>query len=160
MKKKDTIYVICLIILLLDQIIKAIVINNMALHQTIELIPHFFSIYYLRNTGGAFSILGSSTLLLTLISAIVVVLLNCYLLKEKKFSKISIVAYGLLLGGILGNLFDRMIYQYVIDYLSFQFGSYSFPVFNFADIAIVVGVILFGIDVIGGEVYEFKNRQR
>ncbi len=160
MKKKDTIYVICLIVLLFDQVIKGIVINNMVLHQTIELIPNFFSIHYLRNTGGAFSILGSNTLLLTLISVLVVVVLNYYLLKEKKFSKLAIMSYGLLLGGILGNLFDRLIYQYVIDYLSFQFGSYSFPVFNLADVAIVIGVVLFGIDVIGGEVCEFRSRKR
>ena len=65
-----------------------------------------------------------------------------YIKKLEVIDDIDIFTYSLLMGGIVGNLIDRIVYGYVIDYLSFKFGSYYFPIFNFADICIVVSVII------------------
>ena len=152
MTKKKLIYTIASIILLLDQLIKVIVVNNMELHQEIKIIKNFFSIYYVKNTGAAFSILGNQTLLLIVVSCLCLILIKEYIKKEKNITTISMTSLGLIVGGTLGNLFDRIIYHAVIDYLSFDIFKYSFPVFNLADIAITIGTFLL---VIG---YIIENR--
>ena len=139
MNKKKFIYSISFIVLSLDQIIKVLIINNMSLHQEIKIIPNFFSLYYVENPGAAFSILGNQTLLLIIISVICLILIKEYIKKEKDFTKLSIISLGMIIGGTIGNLFDRILYKAVIDYLSFNIFEYSFPVFNLADIAITVG---------------------
>lgn len=152
MTKKKLIYTIASIILLLDQLIKVIVVNNMELHQEIKIIKNFFSIYYVKNTGAAFSILGNQTLLLIVVSCLCLILIKEYIKKENNITTISMTSLGLIVGGTLGNLFDRIIYHAVIDYLSFDIFKYSFPVFNLADIAITIGTFLL---VIG---YIIENR--
>lgn len=142
MDKKKFIYSISFVVLLLDQLIKIIVTNNMSLHQEITVIPNFFSLYYIKNTGAAFSILGNQTLLLIVISAFILILIKEYIKKEKDFTKLSIISLGMIIGGTLGNLFDRILHKSVIDYLAFDIFKYSFPVFNLADIAITVGAAL------------------
>ena len=148
---KKHIYGITLGVLLLDQLIKQLIINNQGI-LPITVIPSFFKISYVENTGGAWGILGNSTWILTIISVIVIILLNQYLAKEKKFSHLSTISYGLFMGGLLGNLVDRIAYQYVIDYLDFKIFSYDFPVFNLADICLVVSVFLLIIEMIGREI--------
>lgn len=142
MNKKKFIYSISFIVLVIDQIIKLTVVNNLTLHQEVEIIPNFFSLYYVKNTGAAFSILGNQTLLLVLVSVVCLILIKEYIKREKEFTKLSIASLGMIIGGTLGNLFDRILYKSVIDYLAFDFFKYSFPVFNIADIAITVGAAL------------------
>lgn len=143
MKEKfKNILVFSLIFIFLDQIIKIIISNKMVLNQSIVLIKKFFSIILVHNTGAAFSILTGSRLLLIFIGLIAIFLLCVYILKQKEIDDFDIYTYSLLLGGIVGNLIDRIVYGYVIDYLSFSFGNYNFPVFNFADICIVISVVL------------------
>ena len=81
-----------------------------------------------------------------------------FLLKNKKFSWFNIIFYSLLIGGILGNLFDRIIYGYVVDYLDFYIFGYNFPIFNVADMCIVVAVILAMIDIIRSENDEVRSK--
>lgn len=138
---KTKIYVIALILLLVDQLVKLIVKSTLHLHQELIIIKNFFSIHYLQNKGAAFSILQDKTLLLIII-AIVYVAIMVYYIKKETFSNLSSIALGLILGGILGNLIDRIIYTKVIDYLSFSFFGYNFPVFNIADVGITVGAFL------------------
>lgn len=64
------------------------------------------------------------------------------------------------MGGILGNLVDRLLYGYVIDFLSFNFGTYQFPVFNFADMGIVIGIVALFIEICRGDIYGRCNRRR
>ena len=156
MDKKKFIYSISFVVLLLDQLIKIIVMNNMSLHQEIAIIPNFFSLYYITNTGAAFSILGNQTLLLIIISAFILILIKEYIKREKDFTKISILSLGMIIGGTLGNLFDRILHKSVIDYLAFDIFTYSFPVFNLADIAITVGAGLLLLSYIL-ENYKKKN---
>ena len=147
MKNKKLIYTIALITVLLDQVIKYLIMNNMALHQEIKLIPNFFSLYYLKNTGAAFSILGNKTILLILVSIFCLIIIKNAIKKLKRTNTLNIISLGIMTGGIIGNLFDRVLYKSVIDYLSFNIFNYSFPVFNLADIGITVGAILLIIDL-------------
>lgn len=147
MKNKEDIYKILTIVLIIDQGIKLIVQQKMVLNQVITIIPKFFSLCYVQNTGAAFSILKDSTVLLTIIAAVILAILSEYIKKEKHFSKLAILSFGLLTGGIVGNMIDRILHHAVIDYLSFEFFSYSFPIFNAADIAITVGVCLLIVDM-------------
>ena len=140
--------------LVLDQIIKIIVITNMDLYDSINIINNFFNITYVRNTGAAWSILSGNTMLLSVIALVALVLMYFYCIKDKLLTNFESISYGLLIGGAFGNLIDRMIHGYVIDYLDFKIFNYDFPVFNLADICIVIGVILICISLIGGELNE------
>ena len=157
MKNKKLIYTLGMSFMLLDQIIKLLVTKNMNLFQEITIIPKFFSLYYLKNTGAAFSIFGNKTLFLIIISIISLIVLKNYIEKLKRVTNLTIISLGIMLGGIMGNLFDRILYKSVIDYLSFNFFGYSFPVFNLADIGITIGAILLIIDLILEEKEENKK---
>ena len=148
MNNKNKIYYITSLVLLIDQIIKIIVNNCMRLFDEIKIIPNFFSIYYVKNTGAAFSILEDNTTLLIFITVIFILIIHKFIKKEKNFTKLSTISLGMVLGGMFGNLIDRIIHQGVIDYLSFNIFGYGFPVFNFADIGITVGVSLMILDMI------------
>lgn len=136
---------------LLDQIIKILVILNMNLYQSINIINNFFKITYVRNNGAAWSILSGSRFFLITISIIACFLIYFYFIKNKELKKPEIFSYGILLGGTIGNLIDRIIHGYVIDYLDFKIFNYDFPIFNIADICIVIGIIFICIIMIGGE---------
>ena len=114
----------------------------MHLNQEIVIIPKFFSIHYLKNTGAAFSILRDNTIILIIISIIMLYIINKFIDKEKKINKNQKLYIGIIRGGIFGNLIDRIAYRGVIDYLSFTIFKYNFPVFNLADMAITIGVVL------------------
>lgn len=151
MNKKEDIYKITCIVLLLDQFIKYLVNKFMEVNTSIKVIPNFFSIFYVRNTGAAFSILEDNTILLILISVIFIVILDRYIRTKKSFNKLTCFSLGIIMGGIFGNLLDRIIYHSVIDYLSFNVLKYSFPIFNLADIGITIGTVLLIIDVLKEE---------
>ena len=151
MKVKKNIYIITLILVILDQVVKRIMINSFSLLEVKEIIPDFFYFTYVENTGAAWSILEDSTFFLTIISAICLILLNRYLMKKNTFSHLEEWYYGLIMGGILGNFIDRVVRDGVVDYIGFQFGNYSFPIFNIADMAIVIGVGLALLEMIKGD---------
>ncbi len=141
-KNKNKVYLTSVIVLLIDQIVKLLIKTNMNLNEEISIIPNFFSIQYLKNTGAAFSILENQTILLAITSIICISVIIYYLKKEENLTTAMYLSFGLVLGGILGNLIDRIFYQGVIDFLSFQIFNYNFPVFNIADIGITIGVLL------------------
>ena len=138
--KRLTIY--SMIFLIIDLIVKIIVVNFMKVYDTIKVIPNFFSIMYVRNTGAAFSILEDSRLFFIIITFIALICIYLFFIKDKILRKYQIFCYSMLIGGIIGNFVDRVIYGYVVDYLSFNIFGYNFPVFNLADIFIVVAIIL------------------
>lgn len=152
--KKDNIYFIAFMGIVLDQFIKFIVRSHMEVLQTIPVIPHFFSITYIKNNGAAWGILGDATILLILISFIAFYFLLKFIREEKNMNTLKVISFGFILSGIVGNLFDRLFYHAVTDYLDFTIFSYHFPVFNLADIMIVVGGILVFIELVRSEVYE------
>ena len=150
-KNKEKIISISAIVIIIDQIIKILITSKMSINQEIEIVPNFFSILYLKNKGAAFSILQNQKLLLVVISLIVLYILNKYIDKTKIINKLSIISLGFIIGGIIGNLLDRLIQDGVIDYLSFGINNYFFPVFNIADTFIVTGVILLILGMIKEE---------
>lgn len=102
------------------------------------IIPGFFSLIRVHNTGAAWSIFSDNIFFLIFISLVALIMIYLFFIKNNILTKVEQVIYGILIGGVLGNLIDRVIRGYVIDFFSFQFGSYAFPVFNFADIFIVI----------------------
>lgn len=141
-KSKKIIYLITIITIIIDQLVKILVKTNMHLHQEINIIPNFFSLHYIKNTGAAFSIFNDQTTFLIITTAVFLVIMSHYIKHENNFTKLSIISLGILLGGMFGNLIDRIIYSGVIDYLSFTIFNYNFPIFNIADIGITVGTFL------------------
>lgn len=133
------------IFVLIDQIIKVVVSN---MKNNIVIIKNFFSLTYVENTGAAFSILESKRIFLIIIGIGALYLIYKFLIKDKKLTTPETLIYSLLIGGIVGNLIDRIIYGYVIDYLEFILFNHYMPIFNFADICIVIGTILFLFETI------------
>lgn len=156
--KKISIYAFMLV--LLDQIIKYLVSTKMVLNETIEIIDNFFHLTYVRNTGAAFSILEGNQIFLIIVAVLAVILVYIFLIKDKKLNKLEIGLYSLLISGIIGNLIDRIVHNYVIDYLDFKIFNYNAPIFNAADIYIVVSCIIIGILVLKEEFYDRNKSER
>ena len=133
--------IISLIVIIIDRILKVLVTNNFVLNVRNKIIDGFFYITNCHNEGAAFSLFSGNVLFLIFITLIVLFLIYRTINKEN-VNKIGILAYGLLLGGILGNLYDRIFYGYVIDYLDFVIFKFNFAIFNLADAVIVIGAIL------------------
>ena len=126
----------------LDQAVKLWVVSHLALYETAPLLPGFVELMYIQNTGGGFSILSGHTWVLTLVTAVIMAVV-AYILWKKIFSHpLAMWSLTLILGGGIGNLIDRVRLGYVVDMFHFQFWP-SYPVFNVADILVVVGVIGF-----------------
>ncbi|MBQ9018696.1 MAG: signal peptidase II [Bacilli bacterium] len=159
MNKKEDIYKITCIVLLIDQFIKFLVNKFIEINTEIKVIPNFFSIFYVRNKGAAFSILEDNTILIIVISIIFVFILDHYIKAQEKFTKLNCFSLGIILGGIFGNLLDRIIYHSVIDYLAFNVLEYTFPIFNLADIGITIGTCLLIIEFIKEEGKKKKNHE-
>ena len=153
-------YGITLVTILLDQLIKNGLLFFMSFGQSKVIIDGFFNITLVGNTGAAFSILSSNTVLLILISIIVLNVIYFCLIKGKDLDDFEQISYGLLVGGIMGNLIDRVIHMKVIDYLDFNLFGYNFPVFNLADIAIVVSMCLIVIQVMKGDKNEVSSKSK
>ncbi len=134
--------ILSIILFLIDQISKILVTRLLDIHSSFSVINNFFYLTYTHNTGAAFSILTGKRLLLIIISIIVILTIFYYIRKNKVVDKLEITSFSLIIGGSLGNLFDRLLRGYVIDFLDFRFFGYNFPIFNLADVFIVVGVFL------------------
>ena len=147
-----------MIIFIIDQIVKLFVGFSLELNTSITVFNNFFYISNVHNYGAAFSVLYGNRIFLVIVSVVTLVLVYYFLLKNKKFDWFNIILYSLLIGGILGNLFDRIIYGYVIDYLDFYIFGYNFPIFNIADICIVISVILIIIDTLWGGKGEVRSK--
>ena len=142
---------ISLLVIGLDQWSKALISQHMVLFQSIPLIPGWFSLTLLHNTGAAFSFLyGAGGWQRWLFSAIAVVVslgLLLWLFRMPVRLRILPLAVSLILGGALGNLLDRVRLSYVIDFIHVHHETWHFPAFNLADSAITVGTILLLIDM-------------
>lgn len=149
MNNKVKISISSIILIVIDIVIKLIISNNLILNQSISVINNFFYITYVKNTGVAWSILSGKINLIIVITLAIIILLIIYIFNKKSYSVLEIISYSMLLSGSIGNLIDRIIYGYVIDYLDFNILGYDYPIFNFADICIVIGIVL--ILIFGGK---------
>ncbi len=150
------IYLISIIVVFIDQLIKGLV--HIYVDSSISLIGDFFKLTYVENIGAAFSILKGNTLFLIVVALIALNLIYFFFLKNRKNTKLEDITYGLLIGGILGNLIDRVSHGYVIDYLDFSL--FNFPVFNLADICIVIGIAIILIDIVKEGIYENRSKRK
>jgi signal peptidase II len=128
------------IVLVIDQVTKYIVAGSAAL-QEMTVIPGFFHITYAENTGMAWSLLSGQQALLCFVAAIAIGFM-LYILVTKKPRKLTAIGLDLIIGGAAGNLIDRLLFGYVRDFLHFYIFGYDFPIFNIADSALTIGVIL------------------
>lgn len=140
-------------VVLVDQITKEIVLRFLPLYENLEIIPGFFSLTHIRNTGGAFGLLaGKATGLRTFfflgVSAVAVAVLLYLHAKMAGGKRWVETAFALVLGGAVGNLIDRLRFGEVIDFLDFYVGSAHWPAFNVADSAISVGVAILCVNVV------------
>lgn len=144
MKKNYIIGVIFIALgILLDQIVKIIVRVNMEVGDSITIINHFFYISHVENTGAAWGGFSGFTVILTILSigmlGFFIYLYRKIDFKNKRLYSISLV---LVISGTIGNLIDRLIFRHVTDFLDFYIFGYDYPVFNIADILLVVGFAL------------------
>jgi signal peptidase II len=132
-------------VFLLDQGTKAWILHNLPLGtyfppEAIVVIPDFFHIVHLGNTGAAWGILEGMSLWLALLATIAIAAIFMF----RRYLNLELlpvqVSFGLLMGGILGNLVDRALHGYVVDFLDFRFGAFTWPSFNVADAGICIGV--------------------
>ena len=139
-KIKTNIYSYAVLVLIIDQVIKVIVSNHLTESKELQVIKNIISICYTHNTGAAFSILQNQKYLLIFLALIALVIIDRYITNLKEASKLEQISSSLIIGGIIGNLLDRIFYSSVIDYIMLKF--INFPIFNFADSCIVIGVII------------------
>ena len=140
------------ITLILDQASKLAVDGNMALFDSIPLLPSF-NLTYVHNTGAAFSFLaqagGWQRWLFAGLALIVSGIITTWLLRLEKHETLMATALSLILGGAIGNLIDRVAYGYVIDFLDVYYQQWHWPAFNIADSAICIGVALMLLESFG-----------
>ncbi|MFA8437568.1 signal peptidase II [Pueribacillus sp. YX66] len=134
-------YLIALIVIAIDQVTKWLIVTNMKIGEQIPLIENLLYITSHRNKGAAFGILQGQMGLFFVITIFVVVGIVYYLQKQVKYVGTGI-AFGLILGGALGNFIDRLFRGEVVDFIDVKIINYDFPIFNVADSSLVIGVIL------------------
>lgn len=132
---------ISILVLIIDIISKQIILKTVTEGEKIVIIKKFFSITLAKNTGIAFSMLERKIPIIIIVTLFIIfILIND--IKNRKIKKIEQFSYALVIGGAIGNLLDRIIYGYVIDFLDFKIFNYDYPIFNLADTFIVIGIIL------------------
>ena len=140
-----------LFVVVLDQVSKIWILNNLALYQDINILP-IFDITYVQNPGAAFSFLsnagGWQRWFFTIIALVISALLIFWMLRTPAQQKLLLTSYSLILGGAIGNVIDRISYGYVVDFLHFYYQSWHFPAFNIADVAISCGAALLILEAV------------
>ncbi len=126
----------------IDQVVKYFVVSNLEQYKSIKLIPNFFYMTFVKNEGAAFSILDGGRWIFVIIGLLALILIIRYIFLDKKIKRYDVVSYSLVIGGIAGNLIDRIVQGSVVDYLDFYILGYNAPVFNFADMCIVIGTFM------------------
>ena len=152
-RARVTHFILALIVILLDRWSKRLVAARIALYTHIQIIPGFFRITHTENTGAAFSLFADSpshwkTTLLIGFSLVAMIVVSVLLWKQARALSITGVALSLILGGAVGNLWDRVASGRVVDFLLVYIKQYQWPVFNLADSAIVIGASLLVIEIL------------
>lgn len=131
-----------------DQLTKLWIIRHLPLgsygpYESITVIPGFFYLVHVGNTGAAWSLLTGKSLYLAVVAVATLCAIYFWRRALGLQDRLAQVAFGLLCGGIVGNLVDRIQHHHVVDFLDFHFGSYVYPSFNIADSGICIGVVLY-----------------
>ena len=151
--RRGFVLAISAMVILLDRITKHIVAQQLPNGQTFTVIPGIFRISDVHNTGAAFSMFAENASpatvrdILIAFSVIAVIILFGMLWRVGRYLTVTSVALALILGGAFGNLYDRVRYHYVIDFLEVRIVHYHWPDFNVADSCIVIGACLLLIEI-------------
>jgi signal peptidase II len=153
---RATHFLLALFVVLLDRWTKRLVAAHIAMYTHIQVIPGFFRITHTENTGAAFSLFADSpshwkTAMLITFSVVAMIVVSVLLWKQSRALTMTGIALSLILGGAVGNLWDRVASGRVVDFLLFYVKTYQWPVFNLADSAIVVGASLLVLEIIFGQ---------
>jgi signal peptidase II len=140
-------YLTAAVIFALDQATKSAVVHSIRLHETVTVVPGFFSLTHAMNPGAAFSMFADASSsyapkALIAFSAVVLVAISIFLWRAVKGFTLANLALAFIMGGAMGNLLDRLRLGSVVDFLMFKLGNYYWPDFNLADSAIVAGSLL------------------
>ena len=146
-------FLLALFVVLLDRWTKRLVAARIAMYSHIQIIPGFFRLTHTENTGAAFSLFADSpshwkTALLIGFSVLAMIIVTVLLWKQSRPLSMTGIALSLILGGAIGNLWDRVASGRVVDFLLFYVKHYEWPVFNLADSAIVIGASLLVIEIL------------
>jgi signal peptidase II len=146
-------FLVSLAVLLLDRLTKWLVAKDISLHDSITVVKRVFYITHVENRGAAFGLFNDSPSewkigLLVLFSIVALVIVSALLWRSSHAMTASAVGLALILGGALGNLWDRLLNGRVVDFLLVYIGSYQWPAFNVADSAIVVGASLLVFEIL------------
>ena len=140
-------------VVLLDQAAKALVLTRLPLHNSIAVIPGLFNLTHVHNPGGAFGFLAGNGGVwrhwLFLGAALVALILIVYFYYHTPRNKVWLrLALGMIFGGAVGNLIDRLRFGEVVDFLDFYIGHLHWPAFNIADSGVTVGVVIFILHIV------------
>jgi len=151
-----------IILTAVDQIIKIAVNGGIKLGEVIEVIKFgevkIFSLTHIRNSGAAWSIMEGKTWFLIALPIVVCIIGLVYMYKIRNGSKLELISLAMLVAGGVGNLIDRVRMGEVIDYIKFE--PVNFPIFNFADICVVIGAILFCVSIFITDVVKEKQQKQ
>jgi signal peptidase II len=146
-------FLVALLVIALDRFSKWIVARRLTLHDSISVIPGFFRIIHAENPGAAFGLFSESPSNLTagiliFFSLVALAIVSALLWKNSHTCTSTAVGLALILGGAIGNLWDRVLTRHVVDFLLFYVGRYQWPAFNVADSAIVIGAGLLVFEIL------------
>jgi signal peptidase II len=146
-------FFIALLVIALDRVTKWAIAQKLSLHDSITVIPGFFRIIRTENRGAAFGLFADSPSewkvgLLILFSLVALLIVSALLWKNSHSLTTTGIGLALILGGAIGNLWDRVVSGHVVDFLLFYVGQYQWPAFNLADSAIVIGAGLLVFEIL------------
>jgi signal peptidase II len=142
------------VVIVLDQITKLLASAQLVMHQPVPVLPSF-NLTLMHNTGAAFSFLsqagGWQRWFFVVIAIVVSVVLTLWLHRLQRHQTWLALGLALILGGALGNVWDRIMLGYVVDFVDLYYGDWHWPAFNVADSAITLGAVLLVLDAVRGE---------
>ena len=149
-------FLIALLVVALDRLSKWMVMRHISLHDGIQIIPGFFRLTHEENRGAAFSLFADSPahwkmVLLVSFSVLALIVVTTLLWRGSHALATTGIGLALVLGGAIGNLWDRLLHGRVIDFLLFYIGRYQWPAFNVADSSIVVGACLLAFEILSAK---------
>jgi signal peptidase II len=155
-------FLIAALVVLVDRTSKWLVAQNIGLHDSLAVVPGFFRLTHVENRGAAFGLFSDSpsewkVAVLILFSLIALVVVSALLWKNSHAMSVTGVGLALIMGGALGNLWDRLLAGHVVDFLDFSVGGYHWPAFNVADSAIVMGALLLVTEILFSKPAEEKK---
>jgi len=146
-------FLIAAVVLMFDRLSKVLIQHTISLHDSIQVVPYFFRLTNVQNPGAAFGLGAesasewtSSMLIAFSIAALIVV--SALLWRNSHRISSTGIGLALIMGGALGNLWDRVVYGQVVDFLDFYVSTYHWPAFNIADSAIVMGALLLVTEIL------------